>query len=225
MLHSQFSRVALIGALLVATLFGLLAASTVFATPDKAGHEHEKLSREAFRADMRALWEDHIVWTRQYIVSAATLPEVLPDTSATADRLFANQAHIGSAVAGFYGQEAGDQLTALLTDHIAIAADVITAAKAGDDAATTAALDRWYRNADDIAVFLATANPDSWPADEMKAMMRDHLDHTLAEAVARLTGDYAADIAAYDLVHVQILHMADMLSGGIIDQFPSRFAR
>jgi len=30
---------------------------------------------------------------------------------------------------------------------------------------------------------------------------------------------------AYDRVHVHILHMADLLSDGIIAQFPSAFAR
>jgi hypothetical protein len=58
----------------------------------------------------------------------------------------------------------------------------------------------------------------------MKAMMKDHLDLTLAEAVARLEGRFADDVAAYDEIHVQILHMADMLSDGIIAQFPSKFA-
>jgi hypothetical protein len=213
---------AVVGVLLAGTL-ALVVASTASASP-RSLNQH-KQSRDAFRAEMRKLWEDHIVWTRQYIVSAATLPQELPDTGATAERLFANQAHIGSAIAGFYGQAAGDQLTALLNDHIAVAAEVITAARAGNDEATTAALDRWYANADDIAEFLATANPKSWPFDAVSAHMRDHLDLTLAEAVARLKGDYPADIAAYDAVHEQILHMADMLSAGIIDQFPTRFAR
>jgi hypothetical protein len=54
-------------------------------------------------------------------------------------------------------------------------------------------------------------------------MMRDHLDLTLAEASARFKGDCAADVAAYDKVHRQILHMADMLSAGIIRQFPAKF--
>jgi hypothetical protein len=54
--------------------------------------------------------------------------------------------------------------------------------------------------------------------------MKMHLDTTLDEAVARLTGDWAADVAAYDRVHTHILHMADVLSDGIIAQFPSAFA-
>lgn len=222
MLHSTPRRIAA-GVLALAALASVAVVSTVFAAPD-VGHHQPQASREAFRGDMRKLWEDHIVWTRQYIVSAATLTDALPDLGPTATRLLANQSDIGSAVASFYGDAAGTQLTALLRQHILIAADVITAAKAGDKAATGAALDRWYANADEIASFLAAANPNSWPHDEMAAMMRDHLDHTLAEAVARLHGDYAADIAAYGAVHEQILQMADMLSDGIIRQFPSRFA-
>jgi len=182
-----------------------------------------RAAREAFRAQMRVLWQDHVVWTRQYIVSAATQPADLPDIGPTAERLFANQRDIGEAIAGFYGQEAGDALAELLTDHIAIAADAIGAAKQGDDAGLNAALERWYANADEIAGFLADANPREWPLDMMRAHMRHHLDLTLQEAVARLGGDYVADIAAYDEVRTQIAELADMLANGIIAQFPGRF--
>jgi hypothetical protein len=54
-------------------------------------------------------------------------------------------------------------------------------------------------------------------------MMRTHLDLTAKEAVARLQGHWAADIAAYDAVHAEILQMSDMLSTGIVSQFPQRF--
>ncbi len=169
---------------------------------------------------MRKLWEDHITWTRLYIVSAAA---DLPDKSVTAGRLLQNQVDIGNAVKSFYGDAAGEQLTALLNDHILIAAALIDAAKAGDSTAFADANTRWYANADEIATFLSTANPENWPLDEMKAMMRSHLDLTLKEAAARLNGDFAGDIAAYDEVHVDILKMADMLSDGIINQFPKMF--
>jgi hypothetical protein len=217
---------AIAGALVLSTAIGAVAASSAQQT-SHADHAATagRASREAFAAEMRRLWEDHIIWTRQYIVSAATLPDQLPDIGPTADRLFANQADIGNAIANFYGQAAGDQLTALLNEHIALAAEAIDEAKAGDDAGLQDALDRWYANADAIAAFLAEANPRNWPLAEMRAHMRDHLDLTLAEAVARLNGDYAADIAAYDKVHLQILEMADMLSAGIIAQFPAAFGQ
>ena len=57
----------------------------------------------------------------------------------------------------------------------------------------------------------------------MRSMMKVHLDETLAEAVDRLNGRFAADIRDYDKVHRHILEMADMLSSGIMQQFPSRF--
>jgi len=88
-----------------------------------------------------------------------------------------------------------------------------------------AAAARWGTNADEIATFLSGANPKNWPAADMKKHMRDHLDLTTAEVVARLNKDWKADIAAYDKVHTQILHMADMLSSGIIKQHPDKFVR
>jgi hypothetical protein len=174
----------------------------------------------AFRNDMRKLWEDHILWTRMAIVSFAA---DLPDFPATAERLLRNQDEIGDAIAPFYGREAGDELSALLRDHILIAVDVLVAAEANDESALEEALARWDANADDIAAFLNAANPDNWPLDEMRAMLGEHLALTTQEAVARLTGDFAADIAAYDAIHEQALEMADMLSTGIIAQFPQRF--
>ncbi|MFZ3079197.1 MAG: hypothetical protein WA109_05880 [Bellilinea sp.] len=206
--------------LISAVLVVLIVAAGLMSATRVSAHEKMTSEQTAFHDGMRKLWEDHITWTRLYIVSAAA---DLPDKGATAGRLLQNQVDIGNAVKPFYGDAGGDQLTALLNDHILIAVALIDAAKAGDSAAFADANARWYANADDIATFLSSANPENWPLDEMKAMMRTHLDLTLKEAAARLNGDYAADIAAYDEVHVEILKMADMLSDGIIHQFPKLF--
>ena len=214
-------------------IVGTLAASLMFAlaiTVTPAADAHSGRGPDAAKAaalhdEMRRLWEDHIVWTRQFIVSAATTSDNLADIGPTTDRLLANQADIGDALKPFYGDVAGDQVTALLRDHILTAAALVAAAKAGDKASVEATSGAWYRNADDIATALNSLNPRHWPVDEMKAHMKDHLDLTLEEAVARLQGRYADDIAAYDAIHVQILGMADMLSDGIVAQFNGTFAR
>jgi hypothetical protein len=178
------------------------------------------LDKAAFQRDMRKLWEDHITWTRLYIVSALA---DLPDKDVTANRLLRNQSDIGNAIKPFYGDAAGDKLTALLRDHILIAADLITGVKAGDTARSNRASARWDANADTIAEFLSGANPKQWSLGEMKSMMREHLSATTAEVVARLTKDWEGDIRAYDKVHNQILGMADMLSSGMINQFRTKF--
>jgi hypothetical protein len=174
----------------------------------------------AFHDEMRRLWEDHVTWTRLAIIS---LTSDSPDTEATVGRLLENQADIGDAIKPFFGEAAGQELTRLLRDHILIAADLIAAAKAGDQTAVADAQSRWTANADEIAAFLASANPREWDLGEMKAMLHEHLRLTTNEALARLHGDWAADVAAYDQIHVQALGMADMLSNGIIEQFPARF--
>lgn len=171
------------------------------------------------RPAMRRLWEDHVIWTRLFLVSALS---DLPDLKATTDRLLQNQADIGNAIKPFYGEAAGDRLAALLRDHILIAADIVTAARAGEEPRLEEAKSRWVANADEIAAFLAGANPRFWPAAEMKAMMREHLDLTTAELTARLERDWARDVAAYDKIHAQILKMADMLADGILRQAAAR---
>jgi len=108
-------------------------------------------------------------------------------------------------------------------DHILIAAQLLDAAKASDTGKVNDAQTRWYANADEIAAFLNGANHKNWPLDHIKTMMKMHLDLTLDDAVAQLQGNYAASIAAYEKVHQEILEMADMLSEGIIKQFPKQF--
>ena len=199
-----------------------LAAASLLLSPlgraDETASAASRMNRTAFHDAMRVLWEDHIVWTRMAIVG---IVDDRPDASFAVDRLLANQDDIGDAVKPFYGEAAGEALSTLLREHITGAAALLTAVKAGGDGAEASAA--WYANADQIAAFLATANPRAWSLDMMTSMMHDHLDLTLDEAVARLTGDFARDVAAYDEIHAQILHMADMLSDGIIAQFPGRF--
>jgi hypothetical protein len=215
-------RLAAAVALAVAVLVGMVGWTGASAGAQQAGREFvpHNAGQVAFHDQMRKLWEDHVTWTRLAIVCAV---DELPDTALTVDRLLRNQDDIGAAIVPFYGQAAGEHLTALLREHINTAVELILAAKSGDTAGFDDAKARWYANGEEIADFLAAANPRFWPSDVMRDAMKMHLDQTLAEAAHRIAGDHAAEIADYEEVHAHILKMADLLSAGIMQQFPSRF--
>lgn len=170
----------------------------------------------ALNKAMRKLWADHVIWTRQYIEDALA---DAPSKEVTTKRLLQNQVDIGNAVAQFYGKAAGDALTALLKDHILIAADLIAAAKTHDTQAFELTNKKWHENARDIAEFLHDANPENWPLPVMIAMMNEHLAVTTQEVQARLTGKWDEDVRVFDEVFEQIMKMADELTEGIYLKF------
>ena len=217
----------LLAALALAAVRSASGSNGKQAETPAAAHRPISASALAFHDAMRKLWEDHITYTRNVVISfelnEPKASVVLPDLSTVVGRLLQNQVDIGDAIKPYYGTDAGNQLTALLKEHITGAATVLTALKTNDQPALQTALAAWYANAHDIAVFLSSANPRNWPLAEMDEMMKDHLDLTTAEAVARHQADWSGDVAAYDRVHAQALAMADMLSNGIIAQFPARF--
>ena len=220
------AAVALTGGLLTACSPSAVAEPVAASTQSQAhshagqGHELPAASAEAsLYAAMRTLWDQHMGWTWSTVVAFA---EDSPALDATLARLLANQADIGDAIAPFYGEDAAAQLTELLQTHITLAVPVLTAAKAGDTDALDAALDDWYANARNIADFLAAAN-HAWSKRDLRDMMETHITQTTAYAAAVLGGDYESAIATFDEAQAHMAEMADMLSAGLIAQFPERF--
>lgn len=196
----------------------LSPASMLAQSNDKEFAKHSEAAA-TLKQDMRKLWTDHVVWTRDYIMAAT---QNQSDAPAALNRLMKNQEDIGGAVAKYYGDAAGKQLTTLLKDHIAIAGDLVKAAIGGDKSGQKSADDRWHQNATQIADFLSKANPN-WPKATLLDMMNEHLSTTSKELVARLSKDWEGDVKAFDAVYDHILHMSDALSDGITKQFPQKF--
>ena len=177
----------------------------------------KKTSRLAYHDEWRKLWEDHITWTRVVIIG---ILDGLPGTNTYVGRLLQNYEDMEDALAPYYGDEA-EVLGDLIKDHLVIAANILTALKNGQP--TDALVASWYANAHDIAVQMNEMNPQFWPLEETEQMWTDHLDATLEEAIDHFTGNFAGEVAAYDQVHDMALEMADFISNGVMQQFPSQF--
>lgn len=215
--------------LAVLLTFVAVIAVTKFTNASTENTERENYSSEVMmgnrsqeeklRTDMRKLWEDHVVWTRNVIFC---ILDDLPGTNQAVTRLLKNQEDIGDAIKPYYGADAGKKLTDLLRVHITTAADLLKATKVDSQMGFDITNRKWKENADEISEFLCKANPN-WKLADMKMMMHDHLKLTTDEAVARKTKNYDNDVKAYEMVHEEILQMSDMLSNGIIKQFPVMF--
>lgn len=210
--------------------FGIVLFASMFSMSVYSGHavtaqnqtnteSKDTGSKDKLKLGLRDLWVDHIVYTRNYIISAAGN---LSDAEPVAKRLLKNQEDIGNAIMPYYGDKAGENLTKLLKEHIMGAVEILTAAKSGNTTGASAAEKKWFDNANEIAVFLSTANPN-WSKDDLKNMLDEHLKLTKSEAVAQLNGNYEDSIASFDKITKQAMEMSDTLSDGIIKQFPERF--
>ncbi|MCO6497262.1 MAG: hypothetical protein J5I50_06325 [Chitinophagaceae bacterium] len=181
---------------------------------------YESLKYQDFNKAMRKLWSDHMHWTLATVDAFFNEPQQL---EAKLNRLLKNQKDIGAAIVPFYGQEAGDALADLLTDHIKGAVPVLQAAKTGDNASLTNAVEDWYKNANDIANFLTAANPNNWPASATEPALKMHITHTVGYATNILKGEYDESLQTFEEALEHMLVLADILSEGIANQFPDRF--
>jgi hypothetical protein len=174
---------------------------------------------QALYQDMRKLWSDHVIWTREYVIASL---DSRPEAPKVAERLLKNQEEIGNAIVPYYGKAAGDQLGALLKEHILVAVDLLDAARTNNTTKFKDADTRWHKNAADLATFLSSANPN-WKTQEIVSMLNNHLNLTTQEAVAHMNKNYDEDIRLYDQIYNQILTMSDEISAGIVKQYPEKF--
>lgn len=203
-----------------------LVVSMVPATVDAAAKEKKGSHKQCLtpsvielKDNLRKLWIDHVVWTKNYIVSAFSGSE---DQQKVLARLLQNQQDIGNAIKPYYVEAAGNKLAELLREHILIAGKIVDAVKAGNQADVEKFNKEWYANADQIAKFLSDANPN-WTYKQLQEMLYQHLQLVTDDVTARAKKDWDAEIVAFDKGLEHMIMFADILTEGIVKQFPDKF--
>ena len=164
---------------------------------------------------MSTLWEQHVFWTRLFLISVA---ESLSDLEPTRNRLLRNPVDIAAVYRMYYGNDVARVVQDLLTEHLTIGGDIIVALKNGNTELATNLTKKWYENADEMAKAFSSFNP-YYDEEELRRMFYNHLQLTTVEVEARLRRDYNADIMAFDRVEKEALQMANYFVMGILKQF------
>lgn len=212
-------KLLLVGFIFFLPMTMVAGATSVAANPQvKCINESEV----EFENEFRKLWMDHVLWTSNYITSATTAGA--EDQKQVLARLLKNQEDIGNAIKPVYGEKAGNELTVLLKEHIILAGKIVDAAKGKNDALVEQLNKDWYKNADEIAAFLSSANP-YLKNEDLKKMLYRHLELVTSDLTGSLAKDWNARIASIDEGISHIILMADTISEGVVKQFPDKFKK
>lgn len=173
----------------------------------------------ALRSRMRRLWGEHTAWTRATISS---LVYALPDANVVVARLLRTATDMGGALRPFYGDEIARRYGQLLTEHITLAGDIVNATLVGNVEKAVAIEQNWFRNGTETALFLTSISP-YLSAVEFQEMFDEHLMLIKQGMLSMLDKDFKASVDLFDLMEIEALEMADMITDAVIKQFPYKF--
>lgn len=214
MAKGKFSRVfLLIGALM------LLVAPCSYAKGKEMTLPLTPKSVE-LKLGLRDLWTGHIFWVRNVVLttkygdeSAAKIDE---------QQVVQNAKEIANAIVPYYGKEAGDKLFTLLAGHYGAIKDCLKATFAGNKEALNAGMQKMNKNAEEIAAFLSSANPN-WPKATIMAALAAHAGYHMAQIEAVNAKDFSSEAKTWEAMKNQVYVIADTLADGIVKQFPQKF--
>lgn len=202
----------------------LLAAALVMTAPGLAADEAESavvpVKVAATQDALRDLWIGHIFWVREVV--EARLADDRKQAKVSEEQVVSNAKAIAGAIEPYYGAAASDQLFELLAGHWGAISDYLDATLADKNAKQDAAADRLAANANDIASFLSSANPN-WPVDTLRGLLAAHGAHHVQQIEQLDARQYEQEAATWAAMKDHMHVIADALATGIAKQFPQKF--
>ncbi|HSW75823.1 MAG TPA: hypothetical protein VLG50_02170 [Candidatus Saccharimonadales bacterium] len=159
------------------------------------------------KSTMRKLFTDHAVYT-SFVLKL--IVDKINDNGVYLTRLIENQKDIGNQLKPIIGDKHGNMLTALLTEHIKCAGDVMKAAVLKSNQLSNN-IEKLFLNSEQVAKFLTSLNPVKLPLNETKMMFDTHNQFVIDMTTSRIKKDYKREQQLYDAYYNEILAMSDMI--------------
>ena len=168
------------------------------------------------QAALRDLWVGHIFWVRN--VALMTKLGNAAGAKVAEAQVVQDARDIANAISPWYGQPAADKLFGLLAAHYGAIKEYMTATYAGRKSAQAAAKVTLNANAEEIASFLSSANPN-WPKDDLLGALQAHAMHHVMQIDAFNAKDFTTEAGVWNEMKNHIYTIADVLAQGIEKQF------
>jgi hypothetical protein len=204
---------------LVLSALMLLAPSYSFAKGKKAGKKFSPKTCE-LKLALRDLWTGHIFWVRNVVLT--TKQGEKEAAKVAEEQVVQNAKELANSITPYYGKEASAKLFNLLAGHYGAIKDYMSAAYGGDKKAENLAADKLKKNAEVIAAFLSSANPN-WPKETVLSLLVEHGGHHMAQIDAINAKNYSSEAQTWDAMKENVYVIADALADGIVKQFPKKF--
>jgi len=184
-----------------------------------------------FRMDSRTLWTRYALGMINYSVSDFGN---LASTNNVESNLIRNASGVGNYFIPYYGITAGTKIGNLLAVICKNGTKVVQSLKSGNKEINVY-VDIWYKECTSLAEYLNGLNPNQYPTDLITEMLVNLTNFWVDDFKARIENDFAADAIALDnILKVAVIgipdhankgysSLADILSRGIIAQFPLSF--
>ena len=151
--------------------------------------------------------------TREYLVAVFS---GFGNAEAIANRLYSLPTQLHEKTQLIFGVPASEELTHLLSMHVAYVISLANALLIGDQAAADYSVRQLYQNADDIAALYAKINP-FWSETEMRALFYNYNSLMIQDAIALASRDFEKDMDIFDRMLLSALLMGDYHAEGLLE--------
>ena len=163
---------------------------------------------------LRALWEQLSYWIRMYLVSVS---DDMSDGKVVLKRLLQIPEEMEKVFAQYYPPEIVGEMRKALDQFVNGLAGLAPLVKSGSAEEADRQEIQLEQAADRLAEILSNMNIN-YDKEQLREALEEYLLQTKREIVARLSGQFAEDIATFDEVERQALRIADYLARGIVEQ-------